>query len=68
MNRISFNYPLKVAVVTPDGNMVSWRFGCGATLDYIPQTLASDDQENVDFELEDGNLLQDVPLSAIHFE
>jgi hypothetical protein len=61
--RIVFNYPCRVGVVTPDGNMNTWDFGCNEAVAVRPFVATG---ETVDIALRDGTLLVNVPTAAIH--
>lgn len=67
--RFSFNYPCRIGVVLPDGDMTTLMFGCGEVVFPVNAgCLTMEARTHQDFELEDGTLLVNVPLSAITWE
>lgn len=67
--RLAFNYPCRVGVVLPDGCMTTMMFGCGEVINVVNAgCLTLEARTHQDFELEDGTLLVNVPLRALHLE
>jgi len=73
MRQISFTRPCRVAVMTPEGDMVAFRFGMGETVDVINTvpsvvTLEAVNDLTHTFELSDGTVLMDVPVENFRWE
>ena len=67
--QIAFNYPLRVGVVTLDGDMTSMTFGEGEVVRVSNAgCLTMENRSHQDFETSDGLLLLNVPLAAIRWE
>ena len=67
--RYVFNYPVTVAVVTPDGNLARLRFGCGEVVETIAHTVQPiAGGWTVNLELIDGTMLVNVPNHAVRWE
>jgi len=69
--RYLFNYPCKVAVVTPEGDLAQLRFGAGSAVATMSQpvcTVQADQLQFLNLELADGYTLVNVPISAVSVE
>jgi hypothetical protein len=69
--RYVFNYPCKVAVVTPEGDLAQLRFGVGEVVETACPptcTLQADHRQYLNLELVSGYTLVNVPIGAIRIE
>jgi len=67
--QIAFNCPLRVGVVTLDGDMTSMTFGEGEVIRVVNAgCLTLENRSHQDFETSDGLLLKSVPLAAVRWE
>lgn len=66
--RLVFTYPCHVGIVTADGDMTTAMFNLGDAVNVVNAgclLLDSEPRTHMDFELEDGTLLLNVPFAAI---
>jgi len=73
MRQISFTRPCRVAVMTPEGDMVAFQFGMGECVDVfntVPSvvTLEGVQETSYTFELSDGTVLMAVPAENFRWE
>ena len=70
--RFVFNYPVKVAVLTPEGNLAQLRFGVGevvyTTSSPYGECLFADHRRAMNLELTSGYVLMNVPVGAVRME
>lgn len=66
---LSFRYPCNVGLVLPDGSMTSCSIVSGEKVKiHDPRTLSLPNLTHHDFELDDGSVLVNVPMSAVQLE